>query len=290
MQQTAKFRVRHLIATSVLLMAWTVSAAQQTELNSIHWAYSSYFGTGWYQVSDIRDVYVFRVTPRWEVRETSFDDGERSVGVEFRFPVTVGLDTFNLEDPTGIIDPNNLASVSFTPGIDVTVPVTRNWSLRPFTAVGWGTILGEADSAWTYWAGIKSKFAFRHGKLDWALLNSVGYVGYSPSDGPSEDFWPIMAGLEFEYPMGEMKLGGDPLFLAWHGTYTAYEEDLDPVLADGSIDPITDQWEFGLAFGKRDERIRIWKLSFDRLGLAYRFSSSGDLQGITVVFRSIFDR
>jgi len=52
---------------------------------------------------------------------------------------------------------------------------------------------------------------------------------------------------------------------------------------------ITDQWEIAGAIGRRDSRIPIWFLNFDMLGLGYRFSSNGDLQGITFVFRSMFD-
>jgi len=99
-----------------------------------------------------------------------------------------------------------------------------------------------------------------------------------------------MAGLEFDYPFGNHKMDDEQLFLSWHGMYTTFEDDLDLVFADGSIKPITDQWEFGLSFRKKEKPIKIWWFSFDRLGLAYRFSSSGDLKGISFVFRSVFER
>jgi len=85
-------------------------------------------------------------------------------------------------------------------------------------------------------------------------------------------------------------MDGEQLILTWHGMYTTFENNLDMVLEDNSIEPITDQWEFGLSLRKKEKRIKIWWLSFDRLGLAYRFSSSGDLKGISIVFRSVFDR
>ena len=72
--------------------------------------------------------------------------------------------------------------------------------------------------------------------------------------------------------------------------YTTFENDLEMVIEDDSIVPITDQWEFGLSFRKEEKRIKIWWFSFDRLGLAYRLSSSGELKGISFVFRSVFDR
>ena len=78
--------------------------------------------------------------------------------------------------------------------------------------------------------------------------------------------------------------------LNWHATYTTFENDLDILQESGSTRAITDQWEIGIAFSKKDQRIRIWRFHFDRLGLAYRFSTAGDLEGINVVFRSVFDR
>ena len=98
-----------------------------------------------------------------------------------------------------------------------------------------------------------------------------------------------MAGLEFDYPLGKRKLDGERVFLSWHGTYTTFEDDLSDVLDDSSVASISDQWEFGMSFRKEKGRIKILFLKFDRLGLAYRFSTSGDFKGISFVFRSTFD-
>lgn len=283
------FRV--FVGSGCLILFFGGASAQEASSSSVHWAYSSYFGTGWYQVSGDRDVFVLRTTPRWELRKANYaEDGERTIGIEFRFPITIGLDRFDINDIPGAADLENLASLSVTPGVDVTIPISERWALRPFVSLGWGTLLNGSESAWTYWTGIKSRYAFQNGKLNWALINSVAYVGYTPTEGPSEDFWPLMAGLEFDYPLGRSERDHDQLFLSWHGMYTTFEHNLDLVLEDDTTTPITDQWEFGLSFHKRSERIKIWFFSFDRLGLAYRFSSSGDLKGISFVFRSVFER
>jgi len=274
-----------------LFVYFADAAAQEAGSSSVHWAYSSYFGSGWYRVSGDRDVFVLRMTPRWDLSDADFaEDGTRTNGVELSFPITVGLDNIDLDDIAGTADPDNLASLSVTPGIAITIPLSERWALRPFASVGWGTLLNDSESAWTYWSGIKSRYTFQNGKLNWALINSVTYVGYSPSDGSSDDFWPLVAALEFDYPIGNKQRDDESLFVSWHGMYTSFENDLDLVLQDGSTLPITDQWEFGLSLRKKEKPIRIWWFNFDRLGLAYRFSSSGDLKGISFVFRSIFER
>jgi hypothetical protein len=49
-----------------------------------------------------------------------------------------------------------------------------------------------------YWAGLKSRVSFRSGDLDWALINSLIYFGYSPDSGPSERATPLLIGFEFQ--------------------------------------------------------------------------------------------
>ncbi len=287
---TSAFLPRLLFVSVCLMFCFAESRAQDATASVVPWAYGAYFGTGWYRIDADRDIYVIRYTPRWELSEADIaDDGTRTIGIEFRFPITFGLNNFSYDDLPGSIDPDNLSSVSVTPGIDITIPITEKWLLRPFGAVGWGGSFNNSESVTTYWGGIKSRYSFQHGKLDWALLNSVTYVGHTPSVGPSDDFWPLMAGLEFDYPLGKRKLDGEQVFLSWHGTYTTFEEDLTNVIDDGSITPISDQWELGMSFRKEEGRIKILFLKFDRLGLAYRFSTSGDFKGISFVFRSTFD-
>jgi hypothetical protein len=291
MSTSPRHLVRYGICIAYLLANIPNVQAQEVDINSIHWAYSSYFGTGWYQVSGDRDTFVLRMTPRWELVEAELaQSGERTIGVNLRFPITVGLNRFDLNDLPGAANADNLASLSVTPGIDVTVPITDRWSLRPFASIGWGTLLDGADSAWTYWGGVKSRFTFQKGKLHWALLNSVTYVGYTPNHGHSENFWPLMVGLEFDYPLGNRKLDDEALYVSWHGTYTSFEDDLELALEDELVRPITDEWELGVSLRKKYKPIKIWWLNFDRLGLAYRFSSSGDFKGISFVFHSVFDR
>src|SRR5690606_35226549 len=128
---------------AMLLAGFPATAwAQEEEVASIHWAYSTYFGTGWYQVNDERDAFAIRYAPRKPLREASInDDGSRTVGMELRLPITVGLNHFPLDDIAGSVDPANLANISITPGIYFDVPLNERWMLRPFVAAGWGTVL-----------------------------------------------------------------------------------------------------------------------------------------------------
>lgn len=273
-----------------LLVSGTQVTAQTEDITAVHWAYSTYFGSGWYEVSDAQDAFVVRYTHERPVAEAALDEqGNRRWGIEWRLPVTVGLNHFPLDDLPGTVDPENLASISVTPSLYLTWPANQRWTLRPFAALGWGTLLNGDDSAWTYWAGLKSRYVLRENEPELALLNSIGWVGHSPSNGSSENFWPIMSALEVRHPF--LRDGdGREWQLNWHLSYTFFQNDLDLVARNLETEPISDQWELGLAVSRADAPIAIWRFEFDRLGLSYRVSSDGDLQGIGFVFSSLFDQ
>lgn len=279
-----------LILVAVTMLVPAAALGQDQDTVSIHWAYSAYFGTGWYRVADDRDVFVVRMTPRWTLSEPSLDDsGNRKVGIYLKAPVSVGLDRFSYDDPLEAVDVDNIASLSVNPAIDVEIPINDIWSLRPYASIGYGSGFDSDDSAWMYWAGVKSRVSFQAGRLNWALLNQAGFVGYTPNEGPDDAIWPVMIGAEFDYPVGAALSDGDQLLLHWHALYTAFGDDVEMSSLPSADRPVSDQWEFGAAIRRRDSSIPIWFLHFDMLGLGYRFSSNGNLKGITFVFRSVFD-
>ena len=69
------------LGTMSTVSAQTVTAAS-SEFEPINWAYSSFFGTGWYEIEDARSVFVLRVPPRQTIRKSSISEsGERKLGI-----------------------------------------------------------------------------------------------------------------------------------------------------------------------------------------------------------------
>jgi hypothetical protein len=278
---------------TILILASPIvafSQAEETGPVSIHWAYSAYFGTGWYTVPGERDVFIIRMTPRWTLSEPAMDEyGARSVGKELKVPVSLGLNQFDPNDLIGAADLDNVSFLSVNPGVDFEIPVNDSWALRPYASVGYGHVLGSGESAVSYWTGVKSRVSFSAKSFDWHLINQLGIVGYTPDDGPSDQFWPGLVGLEFDHPLGHDSEDSSQLVFHWRVAYTAFGKNIVFTRNSMSTQVIDDQWELGAAVGRRGEPLRIWFLRFDRLGLGYRSSSSGDLKGVTFFFRSLFD-
>ena len=266
----------------------TCPGQQKDAFEPVHWAYSSLFGTGWYQIKDARSVFVLRLPPRQTVRRASISEsGERKWGVEIKYPLTIGL--HDVEDIGGIIDNDNFGTVSFVPGVELEFPVNQRWYLRPFAHIGWGKELELGESAWIYNIGIKSHYSFpSKTKNTWFLLNGLRYAGYSPDEGRSDVLAVAELGVEFNQPLNTATLMGRPLDLHWNLMYSFFGKELHFNLPDGSFDPIQDQIELGLQMSFRDGPYKLWFLNIHRLGLGYRFSTSGQFSAITFSMRSWF--
>ena len=259
----------------------------------IPWAYSAYFGTGVYEVANGEKAYIFRVSPSWQWREAGVDDnGRRTIGWKFKFPVALGAHDLDANAIGATLSLDNVSTITVVPGVEIDIPIGSRWSLRPFASLGWGTETGSASSsAWVYWTGVKSRLAFPgHDGFEWALVNSLTSSGYTNDAHQSNRVLPLFTAFEFDRPI-EKKIGGEPVHLYWHVGYTDYLKH-EPLLLGsgvGSID-VEDEWEAGMAFGKGAEPLRFWRLHWNRVGIAYRFSSDGEFKGISVFFSSLFDR
>jgi len=279
----------------LLLLLACLTAPQPllaADAGNVHWAYSSYFGTGTYQLGDFATVAVVRPNPSWTFRESAIDDdGNRTIGWRLRVPVAIGYHAFDFRDISEILDPGNVVTVSVTPGVEMDIPVTRRWLLRPLLYGGWGTVTDSSETAWTYWTGIKSRYTWNTGKLEWSLLNSISYVGFNANEDNTEGMVPIMAGFEWAYPFTNWKMDNDPLELSWHLAYTSFQNDMDlPPFLDPNTERVLDLWQVGVALGKQGKKFEFWKFKWDRIGLAFEAGGGGNLRGIKIYFSSVFDR
>ena len=257
---------------------------------TIHWAYASYLGTGWYKINDERSGFIFRGDRRRTFGEAGFDDtGKRELAYTLRVPLTLGVARLDFDDIPGFLDPDNLTTASANVGLDVDIPLTRRISVRPAAEVGYGTVLGESESALTYHAAFKAKAAFQSGRLEWAPVLGLGIAGYDPNEGASDDFSYAATGLEFGLPLPRRSLQGDTMKIYWHVSYVDFLDAIELQSGLAEIDSVANYWQFGLAIGKANEPLRFWKLNLDRLGLAYNVSPSGELRGIKLVVRSLYE-
>ena len=269
-----------LLSQAILALGFVGGVSAQDDdgqdVNLNHWAYASAFGTGIYLWGDEIKTYVIRIQPKYTKRILlkKYED-KRELFIEFIVPVTFGVQTFEYEDILVGDFPTDIKQISLTPGVELEIPVSRRWALRPFGHFGWGTETGdEKESAWIYWGGIKSRWAFQAGKFDFALLNGYAIYGYIPSRGSSDNMSALTNGLELDYPLGNLNLHGDQLYLKTNLiNYFFIDNDKLMVSSANTIIDLCSEWEVGVSIGKKT-KMKIWFYKLDRIGLAYRFSKN----------------
>ena len=260
----------------------------QEPVRQVHWAMGAFFGTGWYQVDKNRSVFVLRIPPRQTIRTSGRDaDGKRILGIEIQYPVTFGLHKF--DEIPDFIDPENFGTISFTPGVQVEIPVNDRWYLRPYAHIGAGYERDTNKWAGIWYGGLKSRYLLgENDKRTWSLLNAVYYAGYKPETENRGRYGSVMGGLEFAHLLGRLQLGGDPLWLSWHVTYNYLFDKINFEIDDDRVESVQDQWEIGLALGKGKKPIKVWFMNFEHIGLSYKSSSNGQYRAISLNLRSPF--
>lgn len=259
------------------------------DFEPVHWAYSSFFGTGWYEIQDNRSIFVLRIPPRQTLREPGFtESGERQLGFSIQYPVTVGL--HDIDDLSGILDQDNFGTISFTPGLEVEIPINQRWYLRSFAHVGWGTERETNDSVWIYYAGVKSRYAFTEQKYDWDLLSGIYYAGYTPDKGKSDRVAVADLGVEIHHPLRKASIAGRAIDLHYKFMYSFLGKELSFGLPEGEFDVIRDQYEAGIAMSFREGPYKIWFFDVERLAIGYRFTANGQFSAVTLSMSSWFSK
>jgi hypothetical protein len=255
----------------------------------VHWAVAAFFGTGWYQVDDNRQAFIFRIPPRQVVREPGWDEsGERRYGIEIHYPLAFGL--HQLDDLPDFIEFDNYGTVTFTPGVTVEVPVSERWRLRPFAHIGAGYERTSGEWAGIWYGGIRSRYLLgEDNRRSWYLLNDLSYAGYKPEYKQRGQYGTFMAGLEFSHPMPGVDRD-QGVQLNWHLTYNYLFDKLNFHVSEEEQVSIEDEWEIGLALGRDSGNVKIWFMEFEQVGLTFKFSSNGEYQAITFNLRSPFTR
>lgn len=269
---------------AALVLAFPRQAVSQDQ---IHWAYSAFLGTGWYQVEKEQTVFVLRAPFYWDLRDTDPTRGNAAgVGLTLDLPVTFGLYQLDMFDD--LLDLDNFGTVSFTPGLEAEWAVSDRWWLRGYGHLGWGVDTRRDEQAWMWDAGIKSRYVLGQEKRAIGLFAEVFTAGYRPENGSANNLGGIGAGVDYRQSVSWRSNSGEPLDLVWDLNYRWYGDELTFNTTRQTSTSISEEWRLGAALALRERRIRIWLFEFDQIGLAYRFSSDGQFRGLTFNINGAF--
>jgi hypothetical protein len=282
----------------LLLLVTGVAAAQEKQSSDVqHWALAPFLGTGAYQFDEQETVYVLKYEPRWLLREGS-DAGQlsRRARIELGVPAAFGLSNFDLANLPDTLDPDNVATLSVVPGIIGTLEMNPRWTLRGNANLGLGTRLDGNESALIYRAGIRSRYRLDSASARWNLIAALDYIGYDTNQHRHGHLLPLMRAGELELPVNAWATEHGPPPLVTHLAASHYLDELSLSALDDARASISNDIEIGFAV-RPSQPFRLWRLSWERVGIAYRRGDGSDpgdedtrFEGIRLYFASVFDQ
>jgi len=185
-------RLRLLILLLPVLLLYghrcSKALAQEADLAPINFAYATWIGSGYYRLEDL-ELYVLRIPIAIPLRSVNDDHW----GINLLLPVTFAYEQFNSNFLDFVID--DILGAAFVPGVEIQIPVSKNWILKPFGQIGIG--YSESTTTYIYGGGIKSLYSFQWGRVDFGLGNSLVFAS-EDATGNSEDegFSMLQIGLD----------------------------------------------------------------------------------------------
>lgn len=240
---------------------------------SVDWYYASAFGTGQYRAGE-RTVTVLRIPLAWKIPDSS----DRAWSVRIIAPLTIGAVDFGLDD---IVEQplDSVSQLTFTPGVEFSLPWREAWVARAFATLGGGVEFDGDDRAWIYSLGISAQRELTCRNWECRLGLSMTWAGFNSNTNQRDSMSNLAAGFDLIAPNGpeffdrELRAG---VFLV----YRNYLSELDFIFDPLGIEPLRQEWELGLSLNA-SKPFSLLGYRFDRFGLSYR--RSGNLRGIHLV-------
>ena len=173
------------------------------------------------------------------------------------------------------------------PGVYATLAVNERWTLLGMAHLGIGARLDGAENALIHRLGARARYRLGADGRHWNLIAALEQFGYNTDRDRSGRILPMSLTAEYEHALADRASQ-----VVVHAMATRYLDSLS-VSEIGDINAsITQDLEIGVAF-RPAERLRLWRFSWERIGIAYRRGEDdeGDttFDGVRFYFRSVFD-
>ena len=228
--------------------------AQEAEPSPISFAYATWIGSGYYQFED-RKLYVLRIPVALPLKSISDDDW----GINLLLPATFAYE----ESDTDIVD--GIKGAAFVPGVEVQIPISKNWILKPFGQIGIG--YSESATTYIYGGGIKSLYSFRRGRIDFGLGNSLIFAAENASgNSRDEGFSMFQIGLDARHLLN-FSTGNRDADIGSYIVVSRFLDTIDFFGIKGEVSQrIRELVQIGLTLGM-DPPVTLLGIDFSRVGI-----------------------
>ncbi len=273
----------HIKAASVLLVfVFSViisSATGQARAGEdpdelFNYSFAVWLGSGYYRVKDSDKRFaVLRVPAAITLREADIEKSALIDRLGFRLllPAIVG---YEKETDTNF----SFGAAAVVPGLEVQIPVSKYWILKPFAQAGAGKDTAGGEVQYIYGGGVRSLISIPWYKFVFGIGNSLVLAEDRDSTSSDSSGFSLMnVGLDVQYPTNltifnrRINVGGFFFFFFFRNRVDIFRDD-------GETDRINRLYDISLTIGF-SEKLSIWKVGLDRVGIDYRWGSQ-DFRGI----------
>ncbi|MCP4628931.1 MAG: hypothetical protein GY850_36305 [bacterium] len=235
-----------------------------------NYSFAVWVGSGVYKVGGANKRFaVLRAPFAYTFRQAQYDKHKFRDRLGFRllFPAVVAMEEETSTDFT-------FGAAALVPGLEVQIPVNKYWTLKPFGQFGAGKDSAGGDLRYIYGGGARSLISFPLKKFTLGIGNSL--ILAEDKNAVTNDkngFSMLEAGLDLRHPINltflNREIEAGVFFVTSH-----FINRVDFLEDSDDTERINRLYTIGLTLGS-PEPVSIWKITFDRVGVDYRWGSDG---------------
>jgi hypothetical protein len=241
-----------------------------------NFAFASYLGTGFYTTSG-QNVFVLQLPFEYTINKKN----DTEAGWLLNLPITIGFINFDdadFDNLPEVPELDDVATLTFMPGLEYQYPVTPDWTLIPFADYGFARDMNNTTNVLITGIGIKSYFNVHFDKNLFTLGNRILYARErSQISSDDSSYSLIETGLNYRIPTDSAS--NDPLFFNFYYINFYYPNDL--VFFQDAPNPIRVgvENELGITLSNIPDFLFFEK---SQIGLGVRFGN--DVNAYRIVF------
>jgi hypothetical protein len=264
--------MKHRLFTFLFIFVLAVSSVNAEEIEPVHYAYANYLGSGIYRTTG-QNASLISMPFSYELVQKD------KTTYELRLPLSIGFFDFDLSDIPDLEFPDEVGTVTFTPGIAFNYQYNTDWKIQSYVDLGYGRNLSSDKGVTVFSTGVSAFYEFDIKRHDSIWASRIYYASYDGNGYEAKDSYAALqvgidTGLPLQYQVFGYKF--QPRIFATAFWYFSEVDFLTP-RANGFDEEknvtLTNSLEVGFTL-KFSKTIGYSWAGIDRLGLSYRYSKN----------------
>lgn len=263
-----------LINTIAVIYLSEVNAAEvrEADVEPVHYAYANYLGSGIYRTTG-QHASLLNMPFSYELGTND------KFSYEVRLPVSFGFFDFSIADLPNLDLPDEVGTITFTPGLALNYQYTANWLIESYADIGYARNLTTDRGVNVHSVGVSALYDFNFKGFDNIWSNRLYYAEYDGNGYDANDSYAaVQLGLDLGLPLKYQLFGykfQPRVFTTafWYFSEVNFTPNFTKSSNQEKHVTLSNSLEIGFTL-KFNETIGYSWAGIERLGLGYRYSKN----------------